>query len=155
LIVDVSAFVSDVAITWADPTLLPVTVVDAPDDGATVATEPGVLVQFTVRSVTTVPFTSCTVDVRLFVLAAPAFVTESLPGEIVTIPTGALVDTSVFVALLPSLEAVICVVPAATPLTSPFAFTVANDVLVTCHVTVRPVRMPPIESFVTAVSWVE
>ncbi len=71
LIVDVSAFVSDAAITWADPTLLPVTVVAAPDAGATVATEPGVLVQLTARSVTTVPLTSVTVAVRLFVLAAP------------------------------------------------------------------------------------
>ena len=95
LIVDVSAFVSDAAITWADPTLLPVTVVAAPDAGATVATEPGVPVQLTARSVTTVPLTSVIVAVRLFVLAAPELVTESTAGTTVTFPTGAFIDTSV------------------------------------------------------------
>src|SRR5262245_58393688 len=55
LIDAVSAFVSDAAMTWAVPTLTPVTVVDAPDAGETVAAD-DVLVQFTTRSVTTIPF---------------------------------------------------------------------------------------------------
>jgi len=134
--VDVSAFVSDVATTVAEPTPLPVTVVEAPDAGATVATEPGVLVQLTERSVTTVPFTSVTVAVRTRVFAEPAVVTESDDGVTVTVPTGAFIDTSVFEPLLPSLVAVMEVDPAATALTRPLAFTVAIPVLFDCQATV-------------------
>ena len=133
---------------------MPVSVVEAPDAGATVATEPGVLVQFTARSVTTVPFTSVTVAVRTRVLAEPAVVTESDDGETLTVPTGALIETIVFEPLLPSLVAVMEVDPAATALTRPLAFTVAIPVLFDCHVTARPVRMPPMESFVVAVNCV-
>ncbi len=150
----VSAFVSDFATTVAEPTPLPVTVVEAPDAGATVATDPGALVQLTTRSVTTVPFTSVTVAVRVRVLAEPAVVTESNDGETATVPTGAFIDTIVFEPLLPSLVAVMEVDPAVTALTRPLAFTVAIPVLFDCHVTARPVRMPPIESFVTAVNCV-
>ncbi len=155
----VSAFVSDAAITVAEPTFFPVTVVEGPEAGDTVATEPGALVQLTTRSVTTVPFTSVTVAVISLVLAAPDVVTESAWGATVTIPTGAFIDTSVFVALLPSLVATIGVFPRATPVTvtrapEPLGVNVASEGLFNCHVTTRPVRMPPIESFVTAVSCV-
>jgi hypothetical protein len=133
---------------------LPDNVVEGPDAGDMVATEPGVLVQLTARSVTTLPLTSLIVAVRVFVLAAPEFVTESTAGTTVTFPTGAFIDTSVFDPLFPSLVAVTCVVPEATAVTSPVASTAATPAFVTCHVTTRPVRMPPIESFVTAASWV-
>ena len=151
---DVSDFVSDVAITRAAPTLFPVMVVDAPDEGEIVATEPGALVQFTTRSVTTVPFTSVTVAERVRVLAAPAVVIESEAGATLTFPTGAFLDTRLFEAFLPSLVARIDVVPAVTPPTRPLAFTVAMPGLTDCQVTTRPVRMPPAESLVTAVNCV-
>jgi hypothetical protein len=156
----VSAFVSDAAITLAAPTLFPVTVVEAPDVGETVATAPGLLVQFTTRSVTTVPFTSVTVAAMVLVLAAPAVVTESAVGATVTLPTGAFIETSVFVAFLPSLVAMMGVFPTATPVTvtgAPellVAGSVASEGLFNCHVTTRPARMPPPASFVTAVSCV-
>ena len=123
--------------------------------GETVATAPGVLVQLTARSVTTVPFTSFTVAVRLFVLAAPDVVTESTAGATVTVPTGALIDTSVFDPLFPSLVAVIVAVPDGDAASRGRSRSPSRrPVLFDCHVTTRPVSTPPIESFVTAASCV-
>jgi hypothetical protein len=60
------------------------------------------------------------------------------------------------VPVFPSLVAVIVAVPAPTPVTRPVAvFTVATFAALVVHVTVRPVRVLPLASFVTAVScWV-
>src|SRR6266567_3785717 len=44
--------------------------------------------------------------------------------------------------------------PAATPVTSPVALTVAVDVLLLAQVMERPVRVFPAESFVVAMSWI-
>ena len=56
------------------------------------------------------------------------------------------------VPLLPSLVAVIVTDPAATPVTSPLALTVAIAVLLLAQVTVRPDSALPAESFGVAVS---
>src|SRR6266550_2787800 len=57
------------------------------------------------------------------------------------------------VPLCPSLVAVIVAEPATTPLTSPLELTVATEVLLLDHVTVRPVSGLPLASFGVAVSW--
>lgn len=151
LIDAVPAFVSDEAITCAWPTLVPVTVVEPPEGGETVAA-PDVLVQFTTGFVTRVPCTSFTVAVTVLVLLEPVVVTESTVGETATDPTGTLIDTSVFDPLFPSLVATITVFPTATAVTRPVALTVATPVLFDCQVTTRPVSTPPAASFVTAAS---
>src|SRR5207247_9762829 len=56
------------------------------------------------------------------------------------------------VPLLPSLVAVIVADPAATPVTSPLAETVATAGALLDQVTIRPVSTLPAESFVVAVS---
>src|SRR2546422_374518 len=56
------------------------------------------------------------------------------------------------VPLCPSLVAVIVADPAATPVTSPLPLTVAADVLLLCHVTVRPTSGLPFASLGVAVS---
>src|SRR6267143_2382862 len=57
------------------------------------------------------------------------------------------------VPLWPSLVAVMVAEPGTTAVTRPLGFTVATLVLLLVHVTVRPVRAPPAESFGVAVSW--
>src|SRR5438876_232284 len=57
------------------------------------------------------------------------------------------------VPVLPSLVAVIVAGPAATPVTSPLPFTVANAVALLDQVTTRPGRAVPFASFGVAVSW--
>ena len=71
-----------------------------------------------------------------------------LGGATVTLPTGIFETATVDVPLLPSLVAVIVADPSATPVTRPFAFTVATVGSLEPHVTTRPVNTPPIESFV-------
>ena len=80
--------------------------------------------------------------------------TRMLPvaGEIATEATGTVVTVSVAVLLLPSLVAVIIAEPGVTPATRPLPLTVATLVLLLVHVTVRPVSVPPAESFGVAVS---
>jgi len=57
---------------------------------------------------------------------------------------------------LPSLNAVMVVVPPLTAVTNPFASTVATEGVLEVHVTVRPVRTLPFPSFRVAVNcWVE
>jgi hypothetical protein len=56
------------------------------------------------------------------------------------------------VPVFPSLVAVIVAVPAATPVTRPFASTVAAAVLLEAQVTARPVRTLLLASFIVAVS---
>jgi hypothetical protein len=77
-----------------------------------------------------------------------------LDGVTVTLPTGIFVTAIVDVPFLPSLVAVIVADPRATPVTRPFAFTVATVGSLEPHVTTRPVNTPPAESFVTAVNCV-
>src|SRR5439155_12082173 len=56
------------------------------------------------------------------------------------------------VLLLPSLVAVMVAEPSAAPVTWPLGLTVATLVSPLAHVTVRPVRVAPAESFGVAVS---
>src|SRR2546421_5170979 len=62
------------------------------------------------------------------------------------------VTVPVAVLLLPPLVAVIVAVPAPTPVTSPVAVTLATPALLLVHVTARPVRARPNESFGVALS---
>src|SRR5436309_15491114 len=73
-------------------------------------------------------------------------------GEIATEATGTVVTVRAAVLLLPSLVAVIIAEPGVAPATRPLPLTVATLVLLLVHVTVRPVRVPPAESFGVAVS---
>src|SRR5204862_6668078 len=65
---------------------------------------------------------------------------------------GTVVTVSAAVLLLPSLVAVIVAEPAVTPATRPLPLTVATLGLPLVHVTIRPVSVPPAESFGVAVS---
>jgi hypothetical protein len=71
-----------------------------------------------------------------------------------TVATGIGVTVRVALPLLPSLVAVIWVVPATTAVTSPEAETVATAVLLELHVTTRPLNAPPLPSNVVAVACV-
>src|SRR6266702_2816067 len=73
-------------------------------------------------------------------------------GVTVTDATGTLVTVIVAVPLCPSQVAVIVAEPAAPPVTSPLALTVATAVLLLAHVTVRPANRLPFASFGVAVS---
>ena len=73
-------------------------------------------------------------------------------GEIATEATGTVVTVSAAVLLLPSLVAVIVAEPAVTPATRPLPLMVATLGLPLVHVTIRPVSVPPAESFGVAVS---
>jgi len=72
----------------------------------------------------------------------------------VTVATGAWVTVMLDVPLWPSLVAVIVADPAAFAVTRPVPFTVATVVLLEDHVTVRPLSVFPLESFVTATACV-
>src|SRR5439155_23915028 len=76
-------------------------------------------------------------------------------GVTVTEATGTTGTTTVIaeVPVLPSLVAVIVAGPAATPVTSPLPFTVANAVASLDQVTARPWRAVPFASLGVAVSW--
>jgi hypothetical protein len=103
------------------------------------------------RPVRTFPFASFVVATSCWV--APA-ITLAVAGVTVTLATGTRVTVMSDVPDLPSLVAVIVAVPTPTAVTSPFASTVAAA-LSDDHVTVRPVRVAPAESLVTALScWV-
>src|SRR5207249_2666645 len=65
---------------------------------------------------------------------------------------GALATTMSAVPLFPSLVAVIVAVPAADPVTSPLALTVATPAALVPHAIVRPVSTFPLASFRLAVS---
>src|SRR5207244_13144809 len=74
------------------------------------------------------------------------------PRPNATDPTGTVVTVTAALLLLPSLVAVIVADPAATPATRPLPLTVATLGLPLVHVTIRPVSVPPAESFGVAVS---
>src|SRR2546425_11364787 len=69
------------------------------------------------------------------------------------VPGGWEVTVIVQVPVLPSLVAVIVAGPAATPVTSPLPFTVANAVASLDQDTARPGRGVPFASLGVAVSW--
>src|SRR5205809_597095 len=76
----------------------------------------------------------------------------AVAGVIVTEATGTDVTVIVEGPLFPSLVAVIVAVPAALPVTSPLALTVATAVFVLPPLTVRPDNGLPLASFEVAVS---
>ncbi len=117
----------------------------------TVATVVALLLQITVRPVSTVPF-----DERNTALActvSPTTIDESV-SVTSTESTGIGETVTVAVPLFPSLVAVITDVPTATAVTTPAPDTVATDGEALLHVTTRPVSTPPTESRVTAVACV-
>lgn len=138
-------FPSLVAVIVAVPAATPVT---TPVDD-TVATEVAPLDHVMARPVRMFPFASFKVAVN--VVVCPAAIV-ALVGETVTVATGAPLTVSADVPLTPSLVAVMVAVPVATPVTTPLAVTVATDVLLLDHPTMRPVRVLPDASSVFAVS---
>ena len=75
-----------------------------------------------------------------------------MPGETVTVATGAAATFTVAVPVLPSLVAVTVAEPGATAVTVPLGATVATAVLPELHVTTRPVSTLFDASRVVAVS---
>src|SRR6266852_4534421 len=73
-------------------------------------------------------------------------------SELTLQPGGSPCTVTVALPLCPSLVAVIVADPAAAPVTKPLPFTVATDVLLLDHVTVRPESGFPLASFGVAVS---
>src|SRR5436309_3385268 len=139
------AFPSLVAVIVAVPTT---TLVTSPLP-LTVATLVLLLDHITVRPVRVPPAESFRVAVSCTVCPT---VRLAVAGEIASEATGTVVTVSAAVLLLPSLVAAIVAEPAVTPATRPLALMVATLVLLLVHVTVRPVSVPPAESFGVAVS---
>jgi hypothetical protein len=73
-------------------------------------------------------------------------------GDTSTVATGGRVTVTADVPVFPSLVAVISTTPSVTPVTRPFASTVAIKGGVLSHVTVRPGKGLPSTSFGVAVS---
>jgi hypothetical protein len=73
-------------------------------------------------------------------------------GATLTLATGIFVTVTNEVPLLPSLVAVIVAVPILSAVITPDDETLTVVGSLELHVTVRPVKTPPIESLVTAVS---
>src|SRR6266516_350047 len=134
-----------VAVIVAGPAALPVTSPLA----LTVASAVLLLAQVTVRPLSGFPFASFGVAVSCTVWPT---CTDAVAGLTVTAATGTLLTVIVAVPLCPSLVAVIVAEPAAPPVTSPLALTVATAVLLLAHVTVRPANRLPSASFGVAVS---
>src|SRR2546422_8095146 len=76
----------------------------------------------------------------------------AVTGVIATAATGTFATVTVAVPLFPSLVTVIVADPAATPVTSPVADTVAMAGFALVHVIARPVRTLPAASLGVAVS---
>src|SRR2546427_46285 len=134
---------SEVAVIVAEPAATPVTRPLA----LSVATAGLPLDQATVRPASELPFAS-------FVVAANGTVwptcTDAVAGFTVTDATGTVLTVIVAVPLCPSEVAVIVAEPAATPVTSPLALTVATAGLPLDQATVRPASELPFASFVVA-----
>src|SRR5207253_1195934 len=109
-----------------------------------VATLGLLLVHVTVRPVSVPPAESFGVAVSCTVCPTVRLI---VAGEIATEATGTVVTVSAAVLLLPSLVAVIVAEPAVTPATRPLPLMVATLGLPLVHVTIRPVSVPPAESF--------
>jgi hypothetical protein len=134
-----------VAVIVAAPMETPVT---TPLDD-TVATSSLLDVQVTGRSVTVIPRMSFTVATRGVVCPTA---TELVAGDKLTLPTGEGATVNAAVPLLPSLVAVMVLVPGDTAVTAPTADTVATSGLLELQVTTRPVRTLPFGSRTTAVA---
>ena len=115
----------------------------------TVATDVLLLDQETVRPESAAPFASCGVAASWTV--SPVW-TVAVVGVTSTEATGMFVTVMDDVPLLPSLVAVIVADPATTPATRPVRLTVATEVLLLVHVTVRPERKVPLTSLGVALS---
>src|SRR3989449_294696 len=134
-----------VAVIVAAPTATPVTSPLAD----TVATALLLVVQVTVRPLSTLPLASLSVAVSCTV---PPTYTLGAVGLTVTEATGTRLTVTAALPLLPSLVAVIVTAPAATPVTSPVAETVAMPALELVHATDRPASTFPAASFGVALS---
>src|SRR5437867_9867631 len=117
--------------------------------GLTRATVVSPLPHVTVRPVNVPPAESFGVAVSCTVCPTRIL---AVAGETATDATGTSVTVSAAVLLLPSLVAVIVADPGVTPATRPLPLIVATLVLPLDHVTVRPVSVPPAESFGVAAS---
>src|SRR5205807_1364369 len=134
-----------VAVTVPAPTATPVTRPLA----ETVAIAPLLVVQVTVRPVSTLPLASLRVAVSCTVPPTYIF---GVVGLTVTDATGTFATVTLAVPLCPSLVAVIVTAPAAPPVTSPVADTVAIAAFELVHVITRPVNTFPAASFGVALS---
>jgi len=134
-----------VAVIVALPAATPVTSPLA----ETVAMADALLAQVTTRPLSAVPFASFGVAVSCTVCPAA---TLADPGLTATEATGTMVTVTVAVPLFPSLAAVRVALPAATPVTSPLAETVAMADALLAHVTTRPASGLPLASLGVAVS---
>jgi hypothetical protein len=144
---DVPRTPSLVAVIVAVPTATPVA---TPVELFTVATLELLVDHVTVRPVSVLPPASFRVAANSCV--APTAI-EAVAGATVTVATGTNVTVSVAVPVFPSLVAVMVTVPAATAVAKPVElFTVATLAVLVDQVTVRPVRMLPLESFGVAVN---
>src|SRR5207253_8771366 len=135
-----------VAVIVAEPATFPVT---SPLE-LTVAIAVLELAHVTTRPDNGLPLASFGVAVSCTVV--PSF-TEGAAGATVTEATGTTVTVTLVVPLWPSLVAVIVAEPATFAVTSPLLATVATDVLLEDHVTVRPVGMLPFASVSVAIGW--
>src|SRR5207302_1079800 len=136
-----------VAVIVADPAAAPVTSPLAD----TVATAQALDVQATARPVSTLPAASLSVAVSC---AAPPTSMTAVTGLITTDATGTFATLIAAEPLCPSLVAVIVTAPAATPVTSPLADTVAIAGFELVHVSARPVSTFPAASLGVALSCV-
>src|SRR5439155_8544303 len=136
-----------VAVMLAEPGAMPVT----RPLGLTVATVVSPLLHVTVRPAKVPPAESFGVAVSCTVCPT---VRLAVAGETVTEATGTVVTVIAAVLVFPSLVAVMVAEPGATPVTWPLGLTVATVVSLLFHVTVRPARVPPAESFGVAVTCV-
>src|SRR5439155_603759 len=116
--------------------------------GLTVATAVLLLAHVTVRPVSALPAESFGVAVSCTVCPTRMLAVAGETATEATEATGTGVTVTAAVPPLPSLVAE----PAATRATRPLALTAATLVLPLAHVTVRPVSVPPAESFGVAVS---
>ena len=115
----------------------------------TVATDVLLLDQETARPESAAPFASYGVAASWTV--SPVW-TVAVAGVTSTEATAMLVTVTDDVPLLPSLVAVIVADPATAPATRPVRLTVATEVLLLVHVTVRPERKVPLTSLGLALS---
>src|SRR5205807_228751 len=145
VIAAVLVFPSLVAVIVAEPGEIAVT----SRLGHSVATVVSLLFHVTVRPARVPPAESFGVAVICVVCPTRK---EAAAGETVTEATGTVVTVIAAVLVFPSLVAVIVAEPGATPVTWPLELTAATLVLPLIHVTVRPVSVPPAESFGVAVS---
>jgi hypothetical protein len=145
VMLDVPVFPELVAVIVAGPAATPVT---TPLE-LTVAVAALLVVQMTVCPDITLPCWSLTVAVRGVV--APT-ATEAELGETVTVVTTGGLEVTVMLEVpdFPELVAMIVTGPAATPVTTPFASTVAVAALLVDHVTVCPLIGLPCSSLTVA-----